>query len=91
METYIGNYVVWKHHLHLETWIGYWKQKLDIGNIHRILETKIGYWKHTYYIGNIGLYIGNIVIWKHHLHFETWIRYWKQKLDIGNMKRRLET
>ena len=60
LETYIGNYVVWKHHLHLETWIGYWKQKLDIGNIHRILETKIGYWKHTYYIGNIGLYIGNI-------------------------------
>ena len=26
LETYIGNYVVWKHHLHLETWIGYWKQ-----------------------------------------------------------------
>ena len=44
----------------LETYIGYWKRKLDIGNIHRILETKIRYWKHTFYIGNIGLYIGNI-------------------------------
>ena len=39
LETYIGNIAVWKHHLHLETWIGYWKQKLDIGNIRFILET----------------------------------------------------
>ena len=42
----------------LETYIGYWKQKLDIGNIHRILETKIGYWKHHF---SLETYIH----WKH--------------------------
>ena len=34
---YIGN-IHWKY-CRLETWIGYWKQKLDIGNIKRRLET----------------------------------------------------
>ena len=41
METYIGNIVVWKHHLHLET------KKKYIGNIHSILPI------FQYHIGNI--------------------------------------
>ena len=43
----------------LETYIGYWKQKLDIGNIKKHLETSLVYWKHKFYIGNTGWYIGN--------------------------------
>ena len=43
----------------METYIGYWKQKLDIGNIKRRLETQFVYWKHTSDIGNIELDIGN--------------------------------
>ena len=39
LETIIGNIVDWKYHLHLETWIGHWKQRLDIGNMKRRLET----------------------------------------------------
>ena len=39
LETYIGNIVVWKHHLHLETKNVYWKHALDIGNKNWILET----------------------------------------------------
>ena len=39
METYIGNIVIWKHRLHLETYSAYWKH-------HFRLETHI-YWKHN--------------------------------------------
>ena len=65
METYIGNIVVWKHHLHLETKNVYWKHALDIGNKNRILETYELDWKHILHIGNITFvwkhtYIGNI-------------------------------
>ena len=43
---YIEKIVVWKRHLHLETLMEYWKQKLDIGNMKRRLETASVYWKH---------------------------------------------
>ena len=53
LESYIGNIVIWKHHFHLETWIGYWNQKFDIGNMQGRLETNVlcckhkeVYWKH---------------------------------------------
>ena len=59
LETYIGNNVVWKHHLHLETKNIYWKHALDIGNKNRILETYELDWKHILYIGNITF------VWKH--------------------------
>ena len=56
LETYIGNIVVWKHHLHLETKNVYWKhaldiqKKSDIGNIRIRLETYSAYWKHILHI-----------------------------------------
>ena len=53
LETYVWKIVVWKHNSHLETWIGYWEHKLDIGNIRRRLETLPVYWKQTFNIGNI--------------------------------------
>ena len=59
LETYIGNIVVWKHHLHLETKNVFWKHTLDIGNIIWILETYELDWKHNLDIGNITF------VWKH--------------------------
>ena len=56
---YIGN-IHWKHcsletsfafgnkKCILETYIGYWKQKKDIGNMQKRLETYSGYWKHHF-------------------------------------------
>ena len=37
------------------------------------------------------MYIGNIVVWKHHLHLETKNVYRNHTLDIGNIRIRLET
>ena len=39
----MGKILVWKHYSHLEAWIGYWKRKLDIGNMKMRLKK---YWKH---------------------------------------------
>ena len=59
LETYIGNIVVWKHHFRLETSIGYWKQKSDIGNMKGVWKHKSVYWKHK------------SVYWKHKKRLET--------------------
>ena len=42
----------------LETCIGYWKQKSDIGNIRIRLETYSAYWKHHFRLETH-------VYWKH--------------------------
>ena len=39
LESYIGNIVVWKHHLHLERKNVYWRHTFDFGNIRIRLET----------------------------------------------------
>ena len=68
METYIGNIVVWKHHLHLETKKVYWKHTFDIANI------PISYWKHNMDIGNIRIRLEtNSAYSKHHFSLETHI------------------
>ena len=69
---YIGNIVVWKHHLHLETKNVYRNHTLDIGNIIWILETYELDWKHIqkFYI------IWYSTYWKQHFRLETHI-YWK--------------
>ena len=53
LETYTGNIIVWKHHLHLETKNVDWKHTNSIGNIFCILETYELDWKHILHIGNI--------------------------------------
>ena len=70
MEIYIGKILVWKHYSHLETWIGYWKHGLGIGN-------------GTFYIGNIenafekifGILETNVLYWKNRDMF------WKQYIS----------
>ena len=71
LETYIGNYVVWKHHLRLETKNVYWKHTQDIGNKNWILETYIGYWKQKLDIGNIRIILETQGYILETLHLET--------------------
>ena len=79
---YIGN-IHWKH-CRLETYIGYWKHNLYIGNKGIRLETLSVYWYIILVWKRIlETYIGNIH-WKH-CRLETYIRYEKHNLDVENI------
>ena len=76
---YIGN-IHWKHcsletslafgniKCILETYIGYWKQKKDIGNMQKRLETYSVYWKHYF---SLETYI----YWKHIMKNDYMVKY----------------
>ena len=65
---YIGNIVVWKHRWRLETYIGYWKQKKDIGNMQKRFETYSVCWKHYF---SLETYI----YWKHIMKNDYMVKY----------------